>query len=478
MTAKRYSVEQINEIVQSLGDMGLMVSQKNDPASTTLTAPALHGPLQGNAAQFGLFSAPGVRPEMLATLVRPRSLSQLLTPNPSRFTNEDLEVMTGQTLGSGTNATGFTGNPPGVGQLKKAKIRFAFGSYYVKTDLEAIPLIGQLRDRADVPRNILNSGPTGSPLIPDIMFQLRDTQSAIAHELFRIGVDLQRTLETVYIIGDDSKASGDTQLGHFVEFDGFDQFVKTGWTDVGGTLVPSLDSAVLSFNVDVGATIAGGDGRDIVEAITDIVWGLKDRATEMGMDGVVWAIVMRKEAFRSIVEKWALSYNTVRVTSTNAGQPIVEMGNDVSGLRLEMMNGQYLLVDGIPVPVVFSEGIPQDILANNQFKSDVYVMPISWQGMPLLRLDYFPMNNQYATEFANFAGDDIGILNNGMYIVGYRSTGLAKEYHFGARFRLILETPWLAGRVDDVAYVFRAPIRNAFPGDTHFSADGGVTYNT
>jgi hypothetical protein len=67
-------------------------------------------------------------------------------------------------------------------------------------------------------------------------------------------------------------------------------------------------------------------------------------------------------------------------------------------------------------------------------------------------------------------------MNNGMFLVGSRSTGLCKEYHFQARMRLILETPFLAGRLDDIRFTFRAPIRNSDPADTYYYADGGRTY--
>ena len=40
----------------------LQIGQKNDPASTTLTATPLHGPFHGNANQFGIFSDGTVRP--------------------------------------------------------------------------------------------------------------------------------------------------------------------------------------------------------------------------------------------------------------------------------------------------------------------------------------------------------------------------------------------------------------------------------
>lgn len=474
MAERQYSIEEIAQLAKALG-----LTQKNDPASTTLTAPTLHGPFHGNEAQFGLFSYPGVRPQRWSTVARTSSMARLLGIRPSRFWQELLEVMTGVTASSGTNATGWCGNPPTVGQGKVAQQIYKFGKYYVKTDLTAIPEVGQFRNRADVPAEILNAGPTDrNPFIPDLLYRMEAPQSQLGYDLWRIGIALERSMEKVLITGDNTQASNATEHGWIQEFTGLDAQIKTGYTDaVGGVAVPALDSAVLTFNTGVGGTIGGGDGRNMVQALSDLIWGLRDRAVSFGMDGVEFAIVMRKEAFRALVDVWACSYATYRCSTTTSG---VSFNNDLvsmNQLRLEMMQGQYILVDGDPVPVVFSEGIPQTSQGNALFTSDIYVVPVQWQGTRLINMEYFPMDNPDLIEYASFADMDITTLNNGLFIVGSRSTALCKEYHFASKMRLILETPFLAGRVDDVQYTFRAPIRNADPSDTFNTANGGRSYN-
>jgi hypothetical protein len=347
---------------------------------------------------------------------------------------------------------------------------------YLKSNLGSIAQTGQFRNRADVPAEILNAGPGGSPFIPDIMFNLANGDSQLKYELFLIGVHAERTMESVWITGDDSLASANTELGWINEPAGLDGQIATGYKDAVSDLdCPAMDSAIITFGVDVGDTIAGGDGRNIVTAVADLVWAINDRARSMGMDGVTHALVMRKDAFRAIVEQYACQYQTYRCnTSLATDHEFITNTGDSNALRLEMMTGQYLLVDGLRVPVIFSDGIPRENVANATFFSDIYYVPVSWNGVPLLNMEYFPMNNPDATEFANFVGQRIEILNNGMWLVGARDTGLCIEYHFQARFRLILETPWLAGRIDNINYQFRAPIRDAIPGDSHY-ADGGAT---
>lgn len=473
--AKSYTVEEIAELADALG-----ISRKNDPASLTVTAPTLQGPFPGNTNQLGIFAGYGTRPERFSAFVRPTSLAQLFAINSSVYHEEELEIMTGVTAAAGTNATGFCGDPPTVGQGKVCKQRYGWGRYEVKTNLESIPEIGTLRSRSEVPGQVLNAGPAAHPLIPDLMYQFpRDTRSQLQYELWLLGAQFERVIGPVLMVGDNTLNSTQTHHGFIKEPKGLDSMIKTGYVDSETQIAcPAADSAVINFNAAVDGTIGGGDGRNIVQALSDLVWALKDRARVMGMDDTEFAIGGRKELFRALVEVWACNYATYRCSSSNAGQPFVNDVRDTNALRLEMMQGQYLLVDNVQVPFIFEEGIPQDSLGSNIFKSDLYVLPVSWAGIPLLRTEYFPMDNQYAKEFAEFQGEPLVFLNNGLWAVANRNNGFCKEYLFANKIRFILETPFLAGRVDDVRYTFRAPIRNASPSDTWFYADGGVTYRS
>jgi hypothetical protein len=85
------------------------------------------------------------------------------------------------------------------------------------------------------------------------------------------------------------------------------------------------------------------------------------------------------------------------------------------------------------------------------------------------------MGNSYINEFANAFGlDDVAVLNNGLFIVGKRSTGLCIEWHIQSRMRLILDAPFLSGRVDDLIYTLVDPIAEAIPGVSNYR-NGGVT---
>lgn len=448
---------------------------KHTPASTTPDAPTLHGPFPESTTQWGIFSRPGVRPQRYSALTRPWSLANVLGLESSNLLTEILEVMTGVTDASGgTNATSWCGNPPVPGQAKVCQQIYKWGKWFMKTHLNVLPEIGTLRNRSDVPAQIMNAGPSNNPFIPDLMYRLADPQSQLQYELFLVGVALERRLEIVLARGNNATAAANTQVGWMAEFNGLDQLVKTGHTDaVTGLTCPAMDSVVINYNANVNTTTVGG--RNIVQVISDMVYGIRQRAVKNGMSPS-WVFVMREELFKSLVENYVCNYNTYRCSGAT-NQPLNNDAAEINRMRLAMQNGMYLEVDGVPYPVVWTEGIADATPLANTHESDLFFIPVSDAGTPLTRIQYFPMDNQYIQEFSAFAGDQIAILNNGMYMAAPRDNGFCKEYLFGAKMRLILETPWLAGRIDNLQYTFSANIRNAIP-DASFYADGGISIAT
>lgn len=458
------------------------VKLKNDPASVSITnTPALQGPLQYNENLGGAFSSPGVRPTRFNAVQRPRSLARMLKPKVSEYNQEILEIMTEVTSGSGTNATGFCDNPPSVGNALTCKQTFLFSEWYKKLQLNSIPQLGQLRNRAEVPGQILNTGPQDNPLIPDLMYRIMDTRSQLQYELYLLGMDKARTLEYVLVQGDSSKSSVNAANGWIKEFDGIDKQIKTGHADPTGRLCAALDSMVTNFSNNlIGNTVGGGDPRTITQLLSDQYYAAQDRADRTGMGNIVVGFLMRKEMFRALTDVYANTYATSRfqTNTLTAGTPQTQDALHTNDLRLEMLKGNFLLIEGQPVPVVFSDGIAIGGVAANTYAADIYLVAWSWEGMPLVNLEFFDMANPYQLEYVGFVNaDDQRVLNNGMYRVGYRSTGLCKEYHFADRMRLILETPFLCGRIDNVTFTYYAQTRDANPGSS-FYVGGGVSYQS
>ncbi len=453
----------------------LQIGQKHDPASTTLTAGPLHGVFHGNSNQFGIFSSAGVNPRRFNATQRPRSMLPVIPFQKSDLINEIREIVTGVTAGSGNNATTFCGNPPAYGQLKTCQQTFSFGELYFKTQLNDLTKIGQRRNRADIPADIINDAVANNPFLPQVpgVSGISDTMSQLQNEFYTAGIGAEREVSQVHWVGT-AGTQNNTYRGVMTQWLGLDGQIKTGYTDaVNGLACPAADSVVQSFNVDIGGTDA--NSLDFVEALTDVYRAVTERARAVGLD---WrgAIVMRYEQFVRATDVWACAYSTYRCT----GAQYAEQNTDAmqtQALRIQMMRGQYLLIDGEEVPVIFDEGIPRETLANNTYKSDIYVVPFSLSGVPTLYYDFFDMNNGYSREFASFAGEETRTINGGLYLVGKRTTPFCVEYHFAAKVRLILEAPFAAGRLDDVWFTYLAKTREANPSASLYQ-DGGTTYRS
>lgn len=460
-----------------LSDIGaLQLAQKNDPSSSTPTA---SGVLQGqsftNPNQYGIFSNPGVRPDRFSALQRPRSMASLLRPMKSEYGNEIVSIMTGQTAGVANAQTDWCAPGALAGVLKACQQTYVFGNLKMATRIVPLQEVGQLRNRADIPGEILNRPPRDNPFIPDRMYQLTDTRSQLQYELFTLGNQIERSFETELWNG--VAGTNTSIIGWWKDFAGLDSLVKTGYVDsVTGVACPAADSIVITWNADVGATV---NGSNVVQSFADQYYAVNDTARQVGLGGVQFAFVMRVEMFRALTEVWSCQYLTYRCQSSNAGQPIQITGDETNRLRLEMQNGQYLLIDGIPVPVVFSDGITLEPLgfgAQKVFRADAYLLPISWNGRPLINVEYHDMGNAYAREFANIVYPSAEFMNNGMYLLNKREAGGCVELEISMKLRAFIETPFLAVRFDNITFSYGAQTRVANPGETYLYRNGGVTY--
>lgn len=472
-------VEFTEKQISGLVEMGaLNFNQKNDPSSSTPTqSQVLQGQSYTNPNQYGLFSYPGVRPDRFSALMRPRSMASLLRPMKSEFISEIIEIMTGQTAGTANAQTDWCAPGALAGVLKTCQQVSTFGNFKMNTRITPVQEVGLLRNRADIPGQIMNRPPRENPFIPDRLYQLTDTRNQLAYELFTLGVEAERSFENELWRG--VAGSNTSIVGWWKDFAGLDSLVKTGYVDaVTGVACPAADSIVITWNADVSATV---NGSNVVQAFADQYYAVRDTARQVGLGDVEFAFVMRVEMFRALTEVWSCQYLTYRCQSSNAGQPIVVTGEENNRLRLEMQTGQYLLIDGVPVPVVFSDGIQLEQLGwgggtQKVFRADAYLLPIAWNGRPLVRAEYHDMGNVYAREFAQVVYPSAEFINDGMYMLGKREAGGCVELEISMKMRVILECPFLAVRFDNLTFTYGAQSRTANPGETYLYRNGGSTY--
>lgn len=468
-----YSAKQLAEV----SDIILQKVLKHNASGTVATNNPLYGPYADGSGDYGTLSIPGIRPTLFSAFARPRSFTSLLGVQPSLNMNEKIGIMTGVTAGGGANPTGFCGTAPTGGQLKRCVQNYTFGRTYWKSQLVNVAEAGEYVDYADVEKRILNLNQNPNPLIPGDLTRLdvSDRNTALlANELFTLGVEMEREMELVLIRGNETVANTATERGWINEFKGLERQVITGRVDMNsGIACPAADSQVITWGADIGATVSG---RTFPQLLVDTMFGLVDIAERAGLAGTRWVILMPMRMFRPLTYVYACQYWT-SMCAGSAGNPTWQDAGRVRELQLDMWNNRYLLIDGNPVNVVFSDGITETRAGGSVYTArEIFILPVEWNGLRTLNLQYKPMDNAQAMEFANFIGpQEFQSINNGMYLGTKMRTAYCMELLLAGKMRLILDVPFLAARIDTIQYTFQAPFRSAYPSDTISYVDGGTT---
>lgn len=468
---KLYSLDEL----RALGVLG--VGQKNDPSSTTPSAQALYGPFPGNNAISGPYSGAGVRPGMYDATARARTFASAVPLFPTNVYNELIEVQTGVTEGTGNNTTSACGDAPEPGVLKVMRQSYLHGIIHIETKVFDITQAGMRQTRASVDRELFNTATIANPWLPSVegVDGSDRASSELRAGLYTLGIELERNVGRVHFVGSQGTESNDYR-GVARQWNGVDNLIKEGYTDsVTGLAAPAADSVVETYNAE--ATGTDSYGRTVVEAITDAQFAAIDRAAQVSAVEPEYALVMRPDLFRSLTEEWASAYTTYRADGAT-NQPVNRDGMALQALRVDMMNGRYLLIDGVRRPVILDDSIAREVVGNNHYKSDVYGVALRWGARPLVYTEFFNMGNEDAQAIAKAFGitaDDSRVINNGMYRVFKKNQGGCYQFSFFARPRLILDAPFVHFRVDDIRYKNYAKTRDPRPGMSLYQ-DGGVSY--
>lgn len=460
----------------------LNVGEKHDTSSATPNAAPLHGPFPGSSTQFGILSQPGVRPGLFNGASQPRGISQVIPAVKSVIQNETIQILTGVTAGSGNNNTSACADAPVAGDLKTMSYTNTFGIVHIGTKIDDVTQIGLRRDRTDVDRDVLNNAMQTNPFLPRVpgIDGAGIAQSRLRAAIYTLGTELGRNMGPVQYVGVAGTESN-TYRGIARQWNGLDRWIRTGYQDsVTGLAAPRADSLVYGFNAPITGTGTGAfaNGRSIVQAITEMIFSMHDLDAQLGLGDVQRALVMRPDAFLALVDQWSCAYAVAYCSSDAAGQPLTRDAEATRRRRDDMWNGRYLLVNGEAFPVIFDDSIPRDVLANNYYKSDIYLVALSWNGQPMLFAEYFPMDNSEAEEFLTGMGIQEATsttVNDGLYRVFKRQTKGCIQYDFFARLRLTVLAPFMFGRIDDVFYNSYYRQTDSTPGAS-FHYDGGSTY--
>jgi hypothetical protein len=374
-----------------------------------------------------------------------------------------------------------------AGLLKACKLTSVFGRYRRQTRELYINRLGQRTDNAD-PMNLrlMNAYQMNDPLmrpdgLPGAGTDVLNME--MAKVLFEFGVSVNRLLARQIFVGNPVNNTGGEG---YKELTGLDLLIGTGKVDVEtGVACPALDSDIKDFNYQKVDSFE--NNNDIVKTITYLYRYVRNNARRSGMLPAEWLFVMREELFYELTANWPISYLTTRGAVRDADW---QRGNfdlgDIVAMRDNMRQESYLMIDGIRVGVVLDDGITEETAGMNSnidegcFASDIYLVPLTvLGGTPVTYMEYFDHDNANirAALADSRLGNQIWTTNAGAWIWTAERQRLCFLMEGKVEPRLVLRTPQLAGRVQNVQYCPLQHTRQPFPNDPYFF-DGGNTSRT
>lgn len=474
--ARTYTLKELKEIAEAF-----QAVYKNDPSPTNALGTNVPHGLEAAGHPFaGLWSTSGPRPDMWSTLTRMTTLaSMLVRTQTTRTEREEFEVFTGITAGSGSNAVNACDPGPVAGLPKGCIQRAYFGRIRIDTNTNDLTTLGGYVNYADYDRNILNLMLQQNKFVPDVLQNATNPNSQEFMQLFTMGIQLERVVEQVLFQGVNTVADGaSTFLGFSREFDGFDTLIGTGKVDSRTNVAcPGVDSLIAAWNSNlISATIAGPNGvsYDIVQVLTEMWYVLNQRSSEMGMNPTTWALVMHPDLFRALTREWACTYLTNSCNEASASTPLNMDATTRKVMMDEMFDGRFLWMDGQRVPVVLSRGMANTQVANG-WRSDIYFIPLQSMGIQTTYIEFFDLANPVAASFNGVVpNNNYRTINGGAFWIGRLDNPPCVQYRVGSKPRLVMRTPWLAGRLTNVVYRNYLYTNDPIPGNVyHF--DGGQT---
>lgn len=444
------------------------IGQKHDATGTPISVGYSHGP-------GGVFTFPGVDPLVFHTVIGSHSLLGQLPTSPSLYTNPTYYTLTGVQADVGSEKVDVCDNAPTGGLAKACLTTSVFGRYERATHELELNRLGARVDRADpMDLRLIGSPLAETGIFGQGVFSPDNPTDLFANEVSRKfwerNVSFHRLLSKQLWIGNPTNNSAG---GGYKELTGLDVLINTGYVDAEtNQACAAVDSYVRSF----GSLRVDTNGNALVAAITDMYYQVKDRAIRTGMMPVRWVFAMKPQLFYEITAIWPCSYLSYRCNLTGTSATEFIDAQDAVRFRDEMRAGRYLLIDGERIEVIVDDGIAE--LNGNEgaplgcFSTDIYLIPMSVVGgQASLYLEYF----QYANPSLQDAlGKMILGVIEGPFLTWPRQTNQCVVWQSKTEPRVVLRTPWLAARLQNVVYCPIQHVRDTFPEEPYF-ADGGKT---
>jgi len=446
------------EAIALLNAMATGIATKD--AGTTAGA-MLHGP-------GGLLATPGLSKQIPNAMIMPRGLAGRLPVRPAIETNEIFAILTGLTASSGNEPTAACADWPTVGQFKVCRQQHPFGQQGRTSQVLNVKYAGQIVNRGEFTDNVLFGAPAmdgNNP--PGPVNWAKVLQTEYEKKLGELYMGYFRDYSRYIYTGNPQTTAGSAG---FQQYRGLDLLVNTGKRDaISGVACPAADSIVFDFN----GAVVNTNGSTYYDRIANIVSNLERLAEQLGFD-VKWGLAMTYGAFWTLTNIWPCIYATsgCGVNTVIRTQSLEE----ATKMRDDMRQGKYLLIEGKRYEVIVDDSIAESVPALGNYQSDIYFLPLSANGEPTLFWEYFTFNEQATAAAGAMAPQGyFSTLQNGRFLFVRQSpTHTCVQVEIIERPRLILMTPFLAARFQNVRYTITVHERQSFPTDPYFVNGGGV----
>ena len=450
-------------------------------------------PANGPAGPYGLFTTPGLMPDIPSTYIAPEGFENFLESQGHVRVNADMSpvfgILTGMTASTGEEPTQpCDENVRVAGNMKFCQQVWPYGELTMKSQVMRLDNAGELVNRGQsLDLRLINN-----PFASDTASQIGQVQpaeifrSTVAKTLLELATGFKHDYANLIWNGNPANTTGSS--GGYIEWYGLNRIINTGYQDA---ITSARCQAADSLVHDFGDAIVQNNAASAVRWFIEVYRDRNLLAQQIRMTGVQWAWVMRRQLFLALTDVWPCAYNTFRCynAAPNAATTVISMdGAQQNAMRESMRAGNYLLIDGVAVPVIIDNTLDEINHANGNFSSNAYLIPLRANGMTetggqLTYIEYFDYRNQYgmAGELQRLGLNMSGIFKvspDGRFVTMIPSpTAFCVNIMMRTRKRIIVRTPFLAARIDNLQYNVYQHERD-YNRDSSFYVNGGNTSYT
>lgn len=429
--------------------------------------------------QNGFFANLGIDNAVINTSMQPRGLDGLIPAIGTQIIQPIYPFITGFEDDGGSEPAGVCDDAPGgvieVCHQTAQAGRYSRGSKEMEVNELMLLANNNLTTDLRVIGQVL--GP-GHPLLPtNVAGGEGWIRSAVAVQMVIIGVLLQRLLTRQLWQGN---PANNNVGGGYKEFPGLDILISTGKVDaISGVACGALDSDIKEFNYNS----IDGTNPDIVTWLSSMMYYLEHVADRTGLGPVDYAIAMRPQLFFELTAVWPCRYMTNRCADSAGANVVVLNDSTYINMRDALRNGMYLVINGKNYPVVLDDGIYEHDSQNSanlnpgEFASDIYVIPLRARGMPVLYWEYYDYSKIATTDLAVLQGkQQFWQTDGGRWLWTLQQRTYCFKWQGKCEPRVVLRTPQLAGRIQNVMYTPLQHLREPFQDSPYFKKGGKEDY--